>query len=58
MKNLYIALLTFAVVLMFMLNHERANANGFDHGLCHNPNTGAVVKQNSWGQCPRGFDEI
>ena len=58
MKNFYIALLTFAVVLMFMLNHGRANANGFDRGLCHNPSTGAVIRQNSWGQCPSGWEKI
>ena len=57
MKNFYIALATFAIVLMFMLNHERANAqlSGYK---CYNPSTGAIIRPNSWGQCPSGWDKV
>lgn len=35
-----------------------AKANGFDRGLCHNPTTGAVIRADGWGMCPRGWENV
>ena len=57
MKNFYIALATFAIVLMFMLNHERANAQ-VGGSVCYNPDTGATISIGALGRCPSGWDKL
>ena len=52
--------LTLLVLLLALLAMATldAKANGFDRGLCHNPNTGAVIRADSWGKCPRGWENV